>query len=71
MVKNLPVNAEDAGDASLIPVSRRSLGVGNCNPLQYSGLENSMDRGAWRATVPRVTKSWTQLSMHTHSRENW
>ena len=49
MVKNLPVNAEDAGDSSLIPVSRRSLGVGNCNPLQYSGLENSMDRGAWRA----------------------
>ena len=71
MVKNLPVNAGDEGDASLIPVLRRSPGVGNHNTLHYFGLENSMDRGAWRATVPRVAKSWTRLSMHTHSRENW
>ena len=39
----------------------RSLGGGHSNPLQYSCLENSMDRGAWRATVHRVTKSQTQL----------
>ena len=39
-----------------------SLGEGNGNPLQYSCLENSMDRGAWEATVYEVAKSWTQLS---------
>ena len=44
--------------------SSGKLGVGNGNPLQYSCLENSMDRGAWRATVHRVAKSQTQLSMH-------
>ena len=71
MVKILPVSAGDTGDASLIPVWRRSPGVGNRNPLQYSSLENSMDRGDGRATVPRVAKSWTRLSMHAHSRENW
>ena len=48
VVKNPPVNA---GDAGLIPGSGRSPGERNCNPLQYSCLENSMDRGAWRATV--------------------
>ena len=42
-----------------------SSGEGNGNPLQYSCLENSMDRGAWRATVHGVAKSWTRLSMHT------
>ena len=46
MVKNLPPNAGDAGDLSLIPGSGRSPG-GNGNPLQYSCLENSMDTGAW------------------------
>ena len=52
-----------------IPGSGRSLGGGNGNPLQYSGLGNPMDRGAWRATVHRVTKSQTQLnrlSKHAH-----
>ena len=44
------------------PVSGRSPGKGNSNPLQYSCLENSMDRGAWWATVCGVTKSWTRLS---------
>ena len=44
----------------------RSPGVGNGNPLQYSCLENPMDKGAWCATVHRVPKSWTQLSTHTH-----
>ena len=62
MVKNLPTNARDAGDAGLIPGWGRSPGVGNGNPLQYSCLENLMDRGAWRATVHGVTKSQTRLS---------
>ena len=44
-----------------IPRSGRSPGEGNGNPLQYSRLENPMDRGAWWAIVHRVTKSWTQL----------
>ena len=46
VVKNLPVNSGDAGDAGLIPGSGRSPGGGNGNPLQYSCLENPMDRGA-------------------------
>ena len=59
VVKNLPANAGDIRDASLIPGSRRSSGVGNGNPLQYSYLENPMDIGAWQATVHRITKSQT------------
>ena len=57
------------GDLGSNPGSGRSPGEGNGNPLQHSYLENSMDRGAWRATVDRVTKSWTQLndSMHEHT----
>ena len=62
MVKNLPVSAGDAGDINLIPGSGRSPKVGNGNPFKYSYLENSMDRGAWRAAVHGVTKSQTQLS---------
>ena len=61
VVKNLPANVGDAKDAGLISGSRRSPGKGNGNPLQYSCLENSMDRGAWEATVHGVTKSWTRL----------
>ena len=61
VVKNLPASA---GDASLIPASGRSPGGGNGNPLQYSCLENPMNRGAWWATVQGVTKSWTWLSKH-------
>ena len=56
---NPPVNAEDIRDVGLIPVLGRSPGGGQGNPLQYSCLENPMDRGAWWATVHRVTKSWT------------
>ena len=55
-VKNVPANA---GDAGLIPGSGRSPGGGNGNPLQYSCLENPMDRGAWGATVHGVAKSQT------------
>ena len=53
-------SAFNAGDQGLIPESGRSPGEGNGNPLQYYCLENSMDRGAWRATVHWVAKSWTQ-----------
>ena len=52
----------NAGDPGLIPGSERSPGKGNANPLQYSCLQNSVDRGAWRATVHGVAKSQTQLS---------
>ena len=52
-------SACNAGDRGLIPVSKRSPGEGNGNPLQYSCLENSMDRGAWRATIYGVTESDT------------
>ena len=57
MVKNLPANTGDSGDAGLIPGSGRSPGEGNGNQLQYFCLENSMDRGAWQATVHGVTES--------------
>ena len=57
MVKNLPANEGDAGDLGLIPGLGRSPGERNGNPLQYSCLENPMDRGAWRATIHRVAKS--------------
>ena len=52
-------SACNAGDLGLIPGSGRSPGEGNGNPLQYSCLENPMDRGAWRATVYGIAKSWT------------
>ena len=57
--------ASNAGDLGSIPGSGRSPGEGNGNPLQYSCLENPMDRGAWQATVHRVTKSRTRLSDFT------
>ena len=59
MVKNLPGNA---GDVGLILGLARSPGEGNGYPLQYSCLENSMDRGACQATVHGVTNNWTPLS---------
>ena len=54
MVKNPPSSAADARDTGSIPGSGRYPGPGNGNPLQYSCLENSMDRGAWRAAVREV-----------------
>ena len=62
VVKNLPANAEVAGDLDSIPGLERCPGGGNGNPLQYSCLENPMDRGAWWATVHGVIKSQTLLS---------
>ena len=53
--------AGDVGEADLIPGSGKSPGGGHGNPLQYSCLENPMDRGAWRAKVHRVTQSQTRL----------
>ena len=55
-------SAYNVGDPGLIPGLGRSSGEVNGNPLQYSSLENPMDRRAWQATVLGVTKSWTQLS---------
>ena len=68
---NLLANTRDVRELCLILRLGRSPGEGNVNPLQYSCLENSTDRGAWRATVHGVSKSWTQLkrlSTHTHKR---
>ena len=62
VVKNLPANAGDERDLGSIPGLGRSPGGGNDNPLQYSCLENLIDRDAWRATVHGVAKSQTQLS---------
>ena len=55
VVKNLPANAGDIGDAASIPGSGRCPGGGHGNPLHYPCLENPEDRGAWRAAVLRVT----------------
>jgi len=61
VVKILPDNAGDLRDVGLISRSGRSPGGGHGKLLQYSSLENSMDRDVWRATVHRVAKSQTQL----------
>ena len=65
MVKNLPTKAGDTRDTGAIPGLGRSPGEGNVNPLQYSCLENPIDRGAWWATAHGVTGSQTRLSTHT------
>ena len=59
VVKNPPANAGDTRAMGSIPGSGRYPGLGNGNPLQYSCLENFMDRGAWQATVHGVAKSRT------------
>ena len=70
MIKKPPAKAgdtRDGRDVRLIPGMGRSPGGGNGNPLKYSYLENSVDRGAWWATVHGVAKSQTQLSIHTYT----
>ena len=67
VVKNPCVNAGATGDAGSIPELRRFLGVENGNPLHYSCLENSLDKGAWWATVHGVSKSQTWLSAHAQN----
>ena len=65
--KESACNVGDTEDVSLTPGSGRSSGGGHGSPLQYSCLENPVDRGTWQAAVHRVTKSWTglkQLSMY-------
>jgi len=68
-------SAFEAGEQGSIPGLGSSSGEGNGNPLQYSCLENPMDREAWQATVHGVAKSWTRLSeiVHTHTvrRPQW
>ena len=68
-VKNPPANVGSTRVVVVgsVPWSERSPGVGNGNPLQYSCLENSMDREAWWATVCGVAKSQTRLSTYTHT----
>ena len=68
MLKNPPTKAE-VRDVALIPGLGRSSGGGDGNPLQYSCLENPMDRGAWWATVHNVTESdMTEVTYHAHKR---
>ena len=67
MVKNPLGNAEVTGDASWIPGSGRYPEGGNGNALQYSCLENPMNREAWRATVHGVAESDTTKLTHTYS----
>ena len=59
VVKNSPTNTGGTRDVGLIPGSGRSPGAGNGNPLQYSCLENPMDREVWQATVRGVAKNQT------------
>ena len=59
VVKKLPANAGDLKDTGSVPGLERSPGEGRGHPLQYSCLEDPMDRGAWRARIHRVTKSQT------------
>jgi len=66
VLKNSPDNAEDARDVGSTPGSGRCPRVGNGNPLQYSCLKNSTDRGAWQATVHGVTESDTTEGLNTH-----
>ena len=67
MVKNPLANTGDARDASSMPGSGRSPGEVNDHPPQDTCLGDPMDRGAWRATVHEVIRSWTRLSTHTHT----
>ena len=67
VIKNLPANAGAAGDSGSIPGLRRAFAGGNGTPLQYSCLENPMDREAWQVTVHWVAKSQTRLRATEHA----
>ena len=67
MVKDLPANAGVARETGLIPGLETSHGGGNGNPLQYSCLENSLDRGAWWATVSGIAESDMTEHARTHT----
>ena len=69
--KNLPANEVDTRAMGSIPGSGISPGGENGNALQYSCLENAMDRGDWWATVYGVTKIQTQLTKHEHACQGW
>ena len=67
MIKNLPASAGDGRDTGSIPRLGRSPGGGHGNPLQYSCLENPMDRGAWQATIHGVTKKSDMTEATSHA----
>ena len=67
VVKNSPASTGDVRDTGSIPGSGASPGEEHSNPLQYSCLENPMDRGAWWAIIHGDTKSWTQLEVTEHA----
>ena len=71
VVKTLPANAGDIRDTGSTPGSGSSPGERHGNPLQYSCLENPMDRGAWWVTVQRVAKSWTLLKWLSTHNSDW
>ena len=72
VANNMPVNAGDTRDMGSVPGLGRSPGGGHGNPFQFSScLENSMHRGAWRAAVHGVAKSWTRLSDFTFTFMHW
>ena len=62
VVKNPSAKTRDIRDIGSIPGSGRSAGGGHGNPLQYSCLENPIDRGTWQATIHRITKTWTEAT---------
>ena len=70
-VKNPLANAGGARDEGLIPGLERLPGGGHGDPFQYTCLENSMDRGAWQATVHGVTESWTRLNNRAHTENHF
>ena len=70
VLKNPPASAGDVRDTGFIPGSGRPPGGGHSNPLQYSCLENPMDKGDWPATAHSVTKSQTRLKRLSPARYN-
>ena len=71
VVKNMPANAGGTGNMGSVPGLGKSPGEGNGNPLQYSCLENPMDREAWWATVHGVSKSQIRLSLHAMKKKEF